>query len=170
VIQAVLFDWGNTVMVDDGRYKGPMCQWPRVQSCTHVRGALRTLSERYTIALATNADDSHEKEIREALKRVHLNSRIELVFCSNDIGARKPSLEFYNHIAGALSLPPREIVMVGDSLQNDVYGAVRAGLHALWYAPTVVCGATECPVRSFKDFRELPRLMEETERGRVRQG
>jgi putative hydrolase of the HAD superfamily len=113
------------------------------------------------IALATNADDSHEKEIREALKRVRINCFIKCIYCSNDIGVRKPSPQFYNFIAKDLSLMPREMVMIGDNLHNDIYGALHAGLQALWYS--AVHNSAEVPqnVRCFNDFRQLRKLLQE---------
>lgn len=158
MIRALLFDWGNTLMVDDGRQEGPMCRWPRVKSVPHARSALRALSRDYLIALATNADDSHEAEIRAALKRVHLDRLVERVYCSNDVGARKPSEAFFAHVIRSLSLPPRAIVMIGDSLQNDVRGALGCGLRALWYAPA---GAGMAPpgVARFSDLLQLPELL-----------
>lgn len=161
MIRAVLFDWGNTLMVDDGRQRGPMCAWPAVRSCPNVAAVLRELSTKYVLALATNADDSWEREIRAALKRVRLNRVIERVYCSNEVGARKPSPAFYAHILRDLALPPERIVMVGDSLRNDVQGAMKCGLRALWYCPGASRDEAPPGARSFGDFRQLPALLKE---------
>lgn len=51
---------------------------------------------------------------------------------SYEIGARKPEAPIYRYAWEGLGCAPGELLMVGDSLQND-YQAPRAlGLHALW--------------------------------------
>ncbi len=51
---------------------------------------------------------------------------------SYEVGARKPEAPIYRYAWEGLGCAPGELLMVGDSLQND-YQAPRAlGLHALW--------------------------------------
>jgi len=51
---------------------------------------------------------------------------------SYEVGARKPETLLYQYAWEGLGCTPEELLMVGDSLQND-YEAPRAlGLHALW--------------------------------------
>ena len=51
---------------------------------------------------------------------------------SYEVGARKPETLLYQYAWEGLGCAPGELLMVGDSLQND-YQAPRAlGLHALW--------------------------------------
>lgn len=46
----------------------------------------------------------------------------------------KPHSAMFALACDYLNLPPRQILHVGDSLVNDVYGAHKAGLRTAWYA------------------------------------
>lgn len=50
---------------------------------------------------------------------------------SSEVGFRKPSVRYYNALAGACGCEPNEILMVGDTPSNDVDGALAAGLKAV---------------------------------------
>lgn len=160
MIRVLLFDWGNTLMVDDGRHGGPMRAWPSVAACPFAREALAELRPRYSIALATNADDSWEEDVREALERVGLGALVGAIYCSNRIGAKKPASRFYEAILGDLGLPPGDVLMVGDSLENDVLAPRRAGMRSLWYAPGAERGRVPVGVRAYGDHRELAAILD----------
>jgi membrane-associated phospholipid phosphatase/beta-phosphoglucomutase-like phosphatase (HAD superfamily) len=143
-VRAVLFDWGNTLMVDDG-LPGRMLDRPHVEAVPGAAEALAALHGRYPLYVATNADLSGEAEVLAALDRVGLARFFDGVFSSRDIGARKPESAFYAAALDALRAradargePPLradEVVMVGDNYANDVAGALAAGLRAVWLNP-----------------------------------
>ena len=56
-ITTLIFDWGDTILVDDGRFSGKMMYWPEIQTIHGVEETLATLSRDYQIVLATNAED-----------------------------------------------------------------------------------------------------------------
>lgn len=53
------------------------------------------------------------------------------VFFSADIGYPKPSPQFFAAVQDALGVPPHELVMTGDNLQNDFRGPRAAGWQAI---------------------------------------
>ena len=179
-VRVVLFDWGNTLMVDDGQV-GPMADWPRVTAVPGAAEVLAALHGRYRLCVATNADESGEAEVMEALDRVGLARFIDRVFSSRDLGARKPDPAFYAAVLDALRTdaaargePPLsvgQVIMVGDTYENDVLGALAAGLKAVWLDPS---GALESRRASdaqvaiadpgdlpkvISDLRDLPRAL-----------
>jgi putative hydrolase of the HAD superfamily len=132
----VLFDWGGTLMIDFPEYSGPMASWPRVEAVAHAHETLERLRAMgWRTALATNAADSDEPEIRAALARVGLDQSIDRVYCSRGVGHSKPSQEFFAFIMRDLGLDAGDLVMVGDSFANDIQGANRAGIRGLWLHP-----------------------------------
>jgi FMN phosphatase YigB (HAD superfamily) len=143
-IRVVLFDWGNTLMVDDGQ-PGPMAAWPRVAAVPGAAEALAALHGHCRLCVATNADDSGAREVMAALGRVGLARHIARVFSSRDVGARKPAPAFYAAVLDALradaaargepELLADQVVMVGDNWENDVVGAWAAGFEAIWFDP-----------------------------------
>lgn len=131
-IKALLFDWGDTLMVDFPQYKGAMVEWPVVQAVPGALELLAALSGRYKLAIATNAVDSDESAIRAALERVGISQLIERIYCQRSIGFAKPSAEYFTHVLNDLKLEAGEVIMVGDSFSTDILGAVRCGLRAVW--------------------------------------
>ncbi len=50
---------------------------------------------------------------------------------SSEVGYRKPHPSFFRAVCDHLGLPPERVMCVGDDVENDVRGAMRAGLAAL---------------------------------------
>ena len=164
MIRAVLFDWGNTLMRELPGLRGPMCDWPRVEA---LPGAVATLEalrvQGLRLALATNAADSGEAQIRAALARCGLSEPLERIFCARDLGCAKPASAYYAACLAGLGLPAAEVAMVGDDWTGDVLGALYAGLAAVWLCPRrtllppVPDGAR---VRTIAALGELPAVLE----------
>lgn len=153
--RCILFDWGDTLMRVLG-YSGPMAGWPHVEAIPHAVEVLTELSQHWPLALATNAADSDEADIRAALRRVRLDQLLDKVYCCRTLGHRKPSHQFYTHIADDLKLDGSRLVMIGDDFEADVLGANQAGLYAIWFnerSHKELTGRLHCTIH---DFRELP--------------
>lgn len=70
------------------------------------------------------------------LERSGLNRLLDPIFISDDIGAEKPSKEFFAPVFAALGgIRPEEMLIVGDSLTSDMRGGVNAGIQTCWYNP-----------------------------------
>jgi putative hydrolase of the HAD superfamily len=128
----ILFDWGDTIMRDFPQYTTPMAAWPRVEAVEGAEEVLRRLQPVATLILATNAALSDEADIRRALDRVHLGAYFQRIYCLKNTGYQKPSPEFYSAILHDLGANPADVLMVGDSFENDVLGANRVGIRAVW--------------------------------------
>jgi putative hydrolase of the HAD superfamily len=50
---------------------------------------------------------------------------------SSEVGFRKPHPSFYHAACARLGLAPERVLCVGDDLENDVIGAIRAGLSGM---------------------------------------
>jgi FMN phosphatase YigB (HAD superfamily) len=132
-IQFVLFDWGNTLMSEDGPLDITMALWPEVRAIDGARETLAALSGRYRIGVATNATVSRRPDIELALERVALRQYVRDIFCFTEIGARKDSAAFWTGVLDILHVKPAEIAMIGDTLDQDVVGPRRWGVHAIWF-------------------------------------
>lgn len=128
----ILFDWGDTLMVDNPNYSGPMYQWPEIEPCEGASNVLATLSASYECHVATNAADSSEQDIWSAFNRCGLDQFISKVFCFESIGSRKPSPEYFSAIQKALACEKEELLMVGDFWEKDIVGALAFGIDAVW--------------------------------------
>lgn len=134
-IKHYLFDWGDTLMVDLPNQTGPMCDWPKVEVVEGALECLKHLSKNVQCHLATNAEDSTEIQIRQALKRAGLSQYIQQIFCRENLGVGKTQPEYFQNIIEKLNTPAKQIMMTGDSLDKDVYPALNAGLKAVWFNP-----------------------------------
>lgn len=57
---------------------------------------------------------------------------VDRVFTSEDLRVYKPHPVFYEKILAALSLRPEEVLFVGDSLTDDIYGPRQSGMKTCW--------------------------------------
>jgi len=168
-LEVVFLDWGDTLMVDHPAQSGPMAAWPDVRAVDGAQETLRTLRPHYRLLVATNADDSGERDVLAALSRVGLDGLVDGVVSSRDVGARKPDAFFYRAAllrAGRAGLPlaPARAVMVGDSWPNDMAGARAAGLRTVWLNPSKArrpdgAAAPDAEIRGLADLPQtLARL------------
>ena len=67
----------------------------------------------------------------------------------------KPDPASYHAACKALGVQPDQAVMVGDNWHNDVAGAVRADLRAVWYNPAASKAPTEVPHAALAGFLPL---------------
>ena len=91
--------------------------------------ALSELRERYGLALLTNGASCLQ---REKLDRSGLRPFFDVVVVSAEFGSGKPEASIFRHAVSCLEAPHDRVVMLGDSLDRDVDGALSAGLQAIW--------------------------------------
>ncbi len=59
-----------------------------------------------------------------------LSWAVDALVISSEVGFRKPHPAFFQAVCERLGLAPRQVLCVGDDIENDVRGALRAGLSA----------------------------------------
>lgn len=91
--------------------------------------SLDTLSKTYTLGVISN-----KKEVN--LKQLGLSEFIanEHVITSQS-GYRKPQPMIFKLALKSLKIKASEAVMVGNSWKQDIYGATRSGMDAVWIHP-----------------------------------
>jgi FMN hydrolase / 5-amino-6-(5-phospho-D-ribitylamino)uracil phosphatase len=85
---------------------------------------LAVLSRSYVLGLLSNGNGYPE--------RSGLGGTFAAVVFSADHGVEKPDRRLFDVAAAEVGCGPDEVVMVGDSLRNDVRGAQNAGWRAIW--------------------------------------
>lgn len=135
MIKAILFDWGNTLMLDYPDEKGPMINWSKLSLTENADKSLSVLSNDYKCYLATNARDSNIREIQMALDAVNIGKYISYIFCYDEIRFLKPSPEYFNYIKSYLKMNNDEMLFIGDDLEKDYYGPRQFGLRSILYDP-----------------------------------
>ena len=131
--RAVLFDWGGTLMSEDGPLDIPMGMWPEVRAIDGARETLAALAPTHRIAIATNATVSNREMIERALERVALRGYVTDIFCFTELGVRKDSPDFWSKVLATLKARPTDVAMVGDTLDQDVIAPRRHGVYSVWF-------------------------------------
>jgi len=131
----VLFDWGNTVMMDDPSSTIPMAEWDTVEVVQGIESVLVYLQKRRLCnVLATSASISNETHIWAALARGGLDKYFSHIFCFENTRLPKGE-DFYRFILEQLDIRASDALMVGDSFEKDVLDANKVGISAVWFNP-----------------------------------
>ena len=95
--------------------------------------AVARLSKKYRLFLASNGN-AHVQHGR--LTGANLYRFIEKVFISQELGADKPSPEFFQRsFAQIPDFEAKRALLVGDSLTSDILGGINAGIATCWINP-----------------------------------
>ena len=81
----------------------------------------------YLLALVSNLSTPYKEPVR----RLGLESLVDALIYSCDVGFMKPDVEIFRHALELLQVTALETVMVGDNEVDDCEGARAAGLRAL---------------------------------------
>lgn len=127
------------------------------------------------------ASNGTKKAQTGKLKNSGLDQLFELIFISEDIGAEKPSKEFFDKALNDVSVWLRkkeescletdgvhrgelelsEVVIVGDSLTSDILGGNNAGIKTCWYNPKGLSNDMNVKVDyEIKDLHEIFECLE----------
>ena len=125
----------------------------RVAPYPETLPTLRTLGA-VSIAIVSNADAEHTAAWTFDWPVKHL-------VISETVRAYKPDPRMFETALERLNLAPREVLHVGDSQVDDVYGASAAGLRVAWLNRRGRARLPGIPAPDFeiRDLSELPGLL-----------
>lgn len=86
--------------------------------------ALERIAARMPIAALTNGNAD--------LRRIGLSHHFHFQLGALEHGAAKPQASIFHAACQRLGLPPGQVLHVGDHIEMDVRGAMRAGLRGCW--------------------------------------
>jgi putative hydrolase of the HAD superfamily len=92
---------------------------------------LTTLGEEYTLGLLSNF--THAPAAREILARTGLASCFDSILISGELGYRKPHPFVFEELTRKLGTEKENILFTGDDPEPDIIGALKAGLHPVWF-------------------------------------
>lgn len=124
-----------------------------------VEEALPRLARKYRLFLASNGT---AKVQAGRLDSANIRHYFEKIFVSQEIGANKPSLEYFQRCFAQIpDLDKSRAIMVGDSLTSDILGGQNAGIATCWVNPSH--GPRPEHIRvdyEIESLAELPDLLE----------
>jgi FMN phosphatase YigB (HAD superfamily) len=77
------------------------------------------------------------------------------------LGHKKSESEFWDAVLTRLGAQRDEVVMIGDSLEQDVLGPMRAGIRAIWLNWKQESYSGTASFESVRFLREVPGVIEE---------
>lgn|GEM_PF-44011 len=97
-----------------------------------ARNVLDYLHGRYHMALITNGF----KEVQyEKIRKSELSKYFSKVFVSEEIGTPKPGREIFEHAVKSMNARKKNSIMIGDSWEADIVGAMNFGMDQIYYNP-----------------------------------
>lgn len=101
---------------------------------------------------------------RNKLQYSGLGDCMDGIFISDEIGAEKPTMGFFEHVFSQIGRPaPGTCMIVGDSLTSDMKGGNNAGLLCCWYNPRGQKNASDVRVdHEIRSIWEVERLLAES--------
>jgi putative hydrolase of the HAD superfamily len=116
--------------------------------------ALRGLGIR--VGVLTNGPSGFQ---RRKLEVSGLGPELDAIAISEELGVAKPEREAFDKALALLETGAEETAMVGDSLENDVLGAMNAGLAAAVWMPGRRTGELPAGAHLARELTEVPRLL-----------
>lgn len=94
---------------------------------------LRSQQGKCILAAVTNGTKvAQEKKLRLS----GLDKVFDWIFISENIGAEKPSKEFFDYVFEKMGITDKgQVLLIGDSLTSDMKGGALAGVDTCWYNP-----------------------------------
>lgn len=95
----------------------------------HSISTIENLRKIYTVGLITNFD--HTPHIHEVVGSTKLKSLFDFIIVSDDVNCKKPEKKIFEIGLSKCGLNPEEVVYIGDNPEDDIQGAINAGLNAI---------------------------------------
>lgn len=97
----------------------------------HNRNILEQIKEIYPLALVSNFYGN----LGTVLREFHLEGIFQHVVESAQVNIRKPDPAIFRMAVNLLGVAPKEALVVGDSIKNDILPARSIGCHTAWLTP-----------------------------------
>ncbi len=117
----------------------------------YTHEVLAYLQQKYTLHLITNG---FKESTRIKVSGTGLGKYFQQIIISEDAGANKPDPAIFAYALRAAGAEKAESLMIGDSLEADVYGALNFGMDAIYFNPAGLPGPDDVP-RQITGLQEL---------------
>lgn len=90
------------------------------------------LHHKYRMAIITNGfrEVQADKLLQSGLKKY-----FDKMFISEEVGAQKPHRKIFEYAVKSMNAPKRKSLMIGDSWEADIVGAMQFGIDQVYYCP-----------------------------------
>ncbi|TCD11509.1 noncanonical pyrimidine nucleotidase, YjjG family [Pedobacter frigidisoli] len=98
-----------------------------------AENVLSYLKEKYTLHIISNG---FKETTLTKMDLSKLNPYFQHVIISEDVGVNKPNPIIFEYALDKAKASKQESIMIGDSLEADIYGALHFGMDAIFFNPT----------------------------------
>ncbi len=116
---------------------------------------LQYLQSKYTLHLISNGF-SESQDIK--ISKTNIGGYFQHIIISETIGVNKPDKAIFEHALKLASTTKEESLMIGDSLEADVRGALNFGMDAIYFNPAGLDKPDDIPVQ-ITHLKELTLLL-----------
>lgn len=110
----------------------------------HALEVCRTLSAHCKLYIITNGIATVQ---RGRFEPSPLRELVQDLFISEEIGAEKPSLAYFEAVAARIpDFDRKRALVIGDSLSSDMRGGYQAGIDTCWFNPTGKQAPADLPI------------------------
>ncbi|HEX2865487.1 MAG TPA: HAD family hydrolase [Ignavibacteriales bacterium] len=126
-----------------------------------VRNTLLRLSRKYELGVISNFYGN----LLQVLKELGIREFFSIVMDSEVTGLRKPDRQIYHRLLKEILLPAEEIIMTGDSYENDMLPAKSLGYRTIWLRGKAwkypeEFSSADFIIGSFMEIEEVIEIME----------
>lgn len=124
-----------------------------------IKLLLQNLRQHYFVGLITNGPSNAQWEKVERLK---LKPFFDIILVSGDLPWEKPHHKIFHEACDYLGIEPHHCIMVGDKLETDILGGIKAQLGGTVWTPLTNCKLQETdpkPDFIIEYVTELPGLL-----------
>ena len=120
---------------------------------------LKYLKQNFSVYAVTNGFVKLQKK---RLALCSFDKYFDGLFISEEIGANKPSKEFFDAVFKALSFPEKEsVILIGDSLSADISGGNAYGIKTVLFENKPAGKNTDIiPTFTVRSLREIEKLLD----------
>ena len=112
---------------------------------------LKRVSESYTVVAITNGNAD--------VSKTEIGPYFDLSIRADEAGIAKPDRGIFDLTWEKLGCQPTEVIHIGDSVENDVQGAINAGVTPIWYNPDEEHNTLG--VNEVRALSELPSMLQQ---------
>jgi putative hydrolase of the HAD superfamily len=116
---------------------------------------LQYLGSKYNLHLISNGfKESTEIKIAGS----NISSYFQQIIISEVVGINKPDKAIFKHALNLAGADKKESLMIGDSIEADVRGALNFGMDAIYFNPANLPVPTDVPLQ-INSLKELSLLL-----------
>ena len=123
-----------------------------IELAPDILPTLEALANHYTLGVITNGNAD--------VRRLGLADYFRFALCAEDLGIGKPDPRPFQEALKRAGVAAEHAVHIGDHPSDDIMGAQRAGLRAIWFNPAGLPWQHEHrPDAEVRSLTELPKLL-----------